>query len=201
MADMAARISAAAGDASALLSLAIELAQENARLAGHAAALEQAELARKEKQNARTIKHRNVAQRDAALLAVTVRDVTACNGEPPSPPSPSLLPPEPPNNSSPTPSPRVGRRSKQEPAPWMGLMAGAWTLGTIPLGSATVLRPVIAAIGEAETARRLAAYCAVTDRRFASVRDFAAKHATFAEDDAPLVANGWFTPAGERATR
>lgn len=81
-------------------------------------------------------------------------------------------------------------------------MAGAWTLGTIPLGSATVLRPVVAAIGEAETARRLGAYCEATDRRFASVRDFAAKHATFAdEDDAPLVADGWLTPAGERATR
>lgn len=93
------------------------------------------------------------------------------------------------------------KRAKQEPAPWMGLMAGAWTLGTIPLGSATVLRPVVAAVGEAETARRLAVYCGVTDRRFASVRDFAAKHATFAEDDGPLVADGWFTPAGERATR
>lgn len=80
-------------------------------------------------------------------------------------------------------------------------MAKAWTLGTLVEGSATLLRPVVAAIGDVETARRLGAYCEATDHRYASVRDFVAKHAAFADDGAPLVENGWFTPAGERATR
>jgi hypothetical protein len=71
-------------------------------------------------------------------------------------------------------------KAKRQSAPWMGRMAVAWTLGTLPPGSATLLAPVVAAVGEEETAARLAAYCVDTDRRFATVRDFVAKHATFA---------------------
>lgn len=93
-------------------------------------------------------------------------------------------------------------RAKQEPAPWMASLAIAWTLGTLVPGSATLFRPVVAALGEAETTRRLTAYCEATEPRYASVRDFVAKHAAFAEaGEEELVKDGWLTPAGERATR
>lgn len=104
MTDVAARIAAAAGDASALLSLAIELANENARLAGHAAALEEAEEERKASQAARKRKQRHGTSRDVTGQSVTERDSAGQDGTPPSP-SPSLLPPTPPNNSSSPPSP------------------------------------------------------------------------------------------------
>ncbi len=73
-----------------------------------------------------------------------------------------------------------GARPRREPAPWMGLMAGAWSLGSLPPGSATQLQPVVAAVGPEEAAERLGRYCAQVDSRFASLRDFVAKHAAYA---------------------
>lgn len=102
MSEIAARIAAAAGDASALLVIAIELAQENAQLAQ----LREQDAERKRKQADRTYKSRNGVSRD-----VTLPDVTECDSTRPPLPSPSLLPPTPPNNSSP-PSPP----SSAEPA-------------------------------------------------------------------------------------
>jgi hypothetical protein len=98
MADMAARIAAAAGDAAALLSIAIELAQE-------VAALEQlraADADRKAGQRERSRRHRsgNVTERDVTSPYVTERD-----GVLPPPPQVSLLSPTPPNNPSFPPSP------------------------------------------------------------------------------------------------
>lgn len=99
MSDVAARIAAAAGDASALLSLAIELANENARLAGHAAALEEAERERKRAAADKKYRQRHGVSRDVPGQEGTSGDI----GGPSSPSSPpSLLPPTPPNNSSPS---------------------------------------------------------------------------------------------------
>ena len=56
-------------------------------------------------------------------------------------------------------------------------MQRAWTFGTLPPGSATLLQPVVGAVGEDEAVDRLEHYCAETEARFASVRDFVAKHA------------------------
>lgn len=72
-------------------------------------------------------------------------------------------------------------KPKQEAAPWMGRMCEAWTLGTLPPGSATLLRPVVAAVGEDETVARLEQYVATKDPDFATIRDFVAKHATYAD--------------------
>lgn len=74
-------------------------------------------------------------------------------------------------------------KKKGEPAPWMGLMSKAWTLGDLPLGSATHLRQVVAKLGPEETALRMANYCQRADPDFASLKQFIAKHATYA--DAP----------------
>lgn len=128
---MAAQIAAAtaAGDVAGLATLAIQLANENARLAGHAAALEEAERARKEKQNDRVRRHRNVTQRDVTLPSVTQRDVTeqGVTSSPSSPPS--LLSPTPPNNSSPpSPPPRVPRPRAARPAAesWVAEGVALW---------------------------------------------------------------------------
>jgi hypothetical protein len=82
----------------------------------------------------------------------------------------------------------------------MGRLSGAWSFGTLPPGSATLLTPVVAAVGEEEAERRLATYCDRTEPRFASVRDFVAKHAAFADHEGELVKDGWFTTLGDRAT-
>lgn len=117
--NLAGRIAAAAGDATALLALAVELAQENARLEAEVFTVKKAEADRKEKQAERTREHRknrraidtpeaeesasevsrsvtvsNVASRDVTLPAVTER--YAGNGSPSSSlPSPSLSSPTP----------------------------------------------------------------------------------------------------------
>jgi hypothetical protein len=103
---VASRIAAASGDAGALLALAIELAQENARLAGHAAALEEAETERKAKQNARVRKHRNVTSRDETLQSVTERCVTGEAEDSPPAPMVSLI-----NPSFPPPPPLPAERT------------------------------------------------------------------------------------------
>jgi hypothetical protein len=90
-------------------------------------------------------------------------------------------------------------KPKQEPAPWMGLMFAAWSFGTLPPGSATILRPVVAAVGEEETARRLAAYCDTVDPRFANVRDFVAKHAVHAEQLGVDPLTGTLNAVGAKA--
>lgn len=124
MGNLAGRIAAAAGDATALLALAVELAQENARLEAEAFTLKKAEADRKEKQAERTRDHRrnrregatpaadvsqdvtvgNVASHDVTLHPVTERYQE--NGSPsPSSPSPSLSSPEPLINPSSPPLP------------------------------------------------------------------------------------------------
>lgn len=110
-------------------------------------------------------------------------------------PSTTVEPPLAPNANTPFPSPTpVGTKTKEpkgaaeprspkpkrEPAPWMGLMAKAWTLGTLPPGSATDLAPVVAAIGPDEAASRLANYCEQADPEWASVRNFVTRHAHYA---------------------
>lgn len=60
-------------------------------------------------------------------------------------------------------------------------MAKAWTLGTLPPGSAMMLAPVVAELGPEETASRLARYCQQADAEYASVRQFVSKHARYAE--------------------
>jgi hypothetical protein len=71
-------------------------------------------------------------------------------------------------------------RPPRAPAPWMGAMQAAWSFGTLPPGSATLLQPVVAAVGPEEAASRLAAYCERTESGFASLRSFVSKHASFA---------------------
>lgn len=100
MTDVASRIASSAGDPAALLALAIELAQENARLNGQVAALEQHEADRKAAQAERQRRHRHVVSRDVTLPSVTERDVTS---EPPSPPAPFPSFPEPHITLSPSP--------------------------------------------------------------------------------------------------
>jgi hypothetical protein len=196
MSDVAARIAAASGDAGALLALAIELAQENARLAGHAVALEQArteweaaEAARKSGQAERTRRHRNAVQRDVTLQPVTGSDAEVAQTPPPAGKEKGFICP-PPNSKQQQPAnagadqpPAVVRpraRAAREPAPWMGLMRPAWAFGELPPGSAELLRPVVTAVGPEETASRLAAYCARTEPSYASLRSFVSKHASFA---------------------
>lgn len=96
VADLAGRIAAAAGDPGALLALAIELSNENARLEHAVESLVQADADRRAKQARRTRRSRgqepappehpcvpsrddtlrNVTQRDVTLRDVTQRDVT-----------------------------------------------------------------------------------------------------------------------------
>lgn len=99
MTDMAARIAAAAGDAAALLALAIELAQENARLAGEAAILGE-----RRKRDADRKRHRPQTSEEIHGTPLTSGDVAGDSVEPP-PPSVSLLSPTPPNNPSTPPTP------------------------------------------------------------------------------------------------
>lgn len=67
------------------------------------------------------------------------------------------------------------------------MMNAAWTLGTLPPGSATLLQPVVAAVGEEEAAERMANYCAQTDPRYATVRDFVTKHAAHTSEGRVVV--------------
>lgn len=129
---MAAQIAAAtaAGDVAALATLAIQLANENARLAGHAAALEEAERARKEKQNSRVRRHRNVTQRDVTLHDVTQRDVTGHGDLTPPPPAGKekgfiCPPPTPETNSVSRAAPRP--RAARPPTPsWVADGVALW---------------------------------------------------------------------------
>jgi hypothetical protein len=75
--------------------------------------------------------------------------------------------------------PRNGKRPS-EPAPWMGLMRKAWSLGELLEGDATLLRRVVADVGPEEAASRLANYCEQVDTQFATVRAFVSKHAMYA---------------------
>jgi hypothetical protein len=97
--DIASRIAAAAGDAERLLVIAIELANENANLAGHAAALEHAEVVRKDAQAERKRRQRHGQSRDVTGQSVTSQDVPAT--VPPSPsssfPEPHITPSSPPS--------------------------------------------------------------------------------------------------------
>jgi hypothetical protein len=74
--DYSDRIADAAGDAGALLRLAIELATAHAAAEGKLAALEQAETARKRGQAERQQRRRGKVSRDVTLHNVTGRDVT-----------------------------------------------------------------------------------------------------------------------------
>lgn len=66
-------------------------------------------------------------------------------------------------------------------------MERAWTFGTLPPGSATHLQPVVVAVGPEEAAERLENYCAETEPRYASVRDFVTKHNAHASSGVPAV--------------
>lgn len=75
-------------------------------------------------------------------------------------------------------------KAKRPPAPWLGRLNAAWQAaygGTLPTGSATLLTPVVEAVGEEEAEKRLASYCERTDAEYASVRSFAAKHGAYGE--------------------
>jgi hypothetical protein len=79
------------------------------------------------------------------------------------------------------PAPRTITVKKPRPAmPWMGRMREAWTLGDLLPGDATLLAPIVGAVGEDETVERLTNYCATADPEWASVRAFVSKHATHA---------------------
>jgi hypothetical protein len=105
---MAARIAAAAGDASALLSLAIELAQEVSRLSAEAAVLD--ERRKKDAARKRDVRGNPQTSEDHPGQARSGADVGG-----PLPPAPSLLPPTPPNNPSSPPIP-----ASSAPAPVQG---------------------------------------------------------------------------------
>jgi hypothetical protein len=144
--DVASRIAAASGDAGQLLALAIELANENARLAGHAAALEEAEAMRKEAQAERKRRQRHGTSRDVTGRSVTERD-SAGPSSPSSPPS--LLSPTPPNNSSPpSPPPRARRAVPARPSgpSWVAEGVNLWAsiIGAVPPGEfGKSLKPMV----------------------------------------------------------
>lgn len=71
-------------------------------------------------------------------------------------------------------------RKNGESAPWMGAMSEAWTFGTLPPGSATLLRSVVREVGAEEAVDRLTSYCETVNAEFGSLRDFVAKHALYA---------------------
>jgi hypothetical protein len=56
--------------------------------------------------------------------------------------------------------------------------------GSIPTGSAKLLKPSVAEFGEAEVARRLAVYCNATEGQYASIRRFTSTIATWADSKA-----------------
>jgi uncharacterized protein YdaU (DUF1376 family) len=107
--------------------------------------------------------------------------------------STTLEPPSSPNGNTPSPSPtpvttqepkgadrpRV-QKAKGEAAPWMGIMRTAWSIGTLPIGSAKLLSPVVGEVGADECASRLANYCEQADPEWASVRNFVTRHAHYA---------------------
>lgn len=112
---------------------------------------------------------------------------------PASPPPRHLDTQTPTKGAEPAPRTIVAKKARppRESAPWMGLMNAAWTLGTLPPGSATLLQPVVAAVGEEETASRLKNYCEHADPDYASVRTFVAKHAHYTTNGRVAVdANG-----------
>lgn len=103
--EFSSRIAAASGDAGALLALAIELSNENARLSAEAATLQAISDERKKKQAERTRRHRNAPSR-----SVTLQGVTECDVVSPSPqvsssfPTPHITPSFPPTPSNPQPT-------------------------------------------------------------------------------------------------
>lgn len=121
MSELASRISSASGDAGALLALAIDMAEEIARLKAQAAMLQSLNDERKAAQAARTRKHRNAVSRD-----VTLQDVTGCDTVPPSsPPFSSFPTPHITLTTPPSPSaPRLARsiRVVSPPDPDVGLV-------------------------------------------------------------------------------
>jgi uncharacterized protein YdaU (DUF1376 family) len=77
--------------------------------------------------------------------------------------------------------PRAVRVRPPRPAmPWMGRMRTAWTFGTLLPGDATLLAPVVGAVGEDETVERMENFCASADPEFSTLRTFVSKHATYA---------------------
>jgi hypothetical protein len=77
--------------------------------------------------------------------------------------------------------PRAVRvRPPRPDMPWMGRMRTAWTFGTLLPGDATLLAPVVGAVGEDETVERMENFCASADPEFSTLRTFVSKHATYA---------------------
>lgn len=84
------------------------------------------------------------------------------------------------STTQPQKKPKGADKPRGESAPWMGLMRTAWTIGTLPAGSAKSLAPVVGEIGADECAARLASYCEEVDPQYASVRGFVTRHANYA---------------------
>lgn len=81
-------------------------------------------------------------------------------------------------------------RAPRPPAPWMGRLNRTWKAvmgGDMPLGSATLLTPVVGDIGEDETDARLVRFLAEADLAFATVKTFCSKHGLYADDGGRLA--------------
>lgn len=134
--------------------------------------------------------------------STTLPTTLATNDEPPAQPNGNTPFPSPTPVTATTPvATAPGRKAKavRPPAPWMGRMASAWCFGDLPPGSATLLQPVVSAVGVEETAARLSEYCAAVESRYASVRDFVSKHATYGERLAVDPATGTLNATGMQA--
>lgn len=104
--------------------------------------------------------------------------------------------------AEPKPAIQKAPRPKRAPLSFMGRLNSTWKRhfgGDMPKGSATILEPVVADVGEEETDSRLEAYCDRTEPEFASVRAFAAKHGAYGDVLAVDPATGTLNAAGLRA--
>ena len=156
MTDVAARIAAAAGDASALLSLAIELANENARLAGHAAALEDADRARKQAAADKKYRQRHGLSRDVPGQSGTSGD---SEGPPPAGKEKGFIGSPPRAKATAPASPSAPRRPAGEPAfdlaPYLAAHDERFPGASVSGGRfGKALKPLEQRHGPAETLRR-----------------------------------------------
>jgi hypothetical protein len=93
-------------------------------------------------------------------------------------------------------------KPKRPPLPFMGRLNATWKRhygGEMPKGSATILEPVVADVGEEEADARLDAYCERTEADFASIRNFAAKHGAYGDTLGVDPATGTLNGAGLKA--
>jgi hypothetical protein len=200
--DVASRIAAASGDAGALLVLAIELANENARLAGHAAALEEAELDRKAAVAERKRRQRHGTSRDVTGQSATERDIT--EGEPgetvppPAGKEKSFIGSPPKAKATTAPRPAVGQKAAGET--WITPYADAWKArfgGALPIERS--VRPLALLRGEhgdGEVLRRWKLYLADQERgKFATAQGFASTWGEWDQPPQKLALNGNHKPS------